>query len=144
MSETDNSDLEAAAAAAAEELVATTTLGESSVVVTEPEPEDETATEEIVHRPITIEGIPDLVRNQAGQALIFGPFDDYRIVTTDFGEYACPFGMVLGFQLRDWWNDKEHRMERQPFPVYWNAEDGKPTHPSGVPIGATPTPGRRA
>lgn len=81
---------------------------------------------------IELAGTADLVTNQSGQVLIFGPFDEYRIVNTDFGDYGVTMGCVLGFQIRDFFNKKESRVEKQPFPVYWNAETGKRVIGSGI------------
>ena len=101
------------------------------VIMTEPESSEESVVV-IEEKRIELASMPDLVTNQAGQVLIYGPFDEYRIVNADFGDYGVSKGMVLGFQIRDFFNKKESRMEKQPFPVYWNAETGKQVYGSGV------------
>ena len=139
----DNANLEQAVSAAADEIEEGLTGGFSGattrvldqdgpeVVMTEHEEAEESVVV-IEEKRIELSKLPDLVTNQAGQVLIYGPFDEYRIVNADFGDYGVSMGMVLGFQIRDFFNKKESRMEKQPFPVYWNAETGKQVYGSGV------------
>lgn len=86
----------------------------------------------IEQKRIELENLDGLVTNQGGEVLIYGPFEEYRVVNADFGDYAVTRGNVLGFQIRDFFNKKEQRMEKQPFPVYWKAETGKQVMGSGI------------
>ena len=143
---TDNSNLEQAVTEAAEEMTGTTRVLDQpdgpEVVMTEPTPIEESVIV-VEEKRIELENMDDLVTNQGGQVLIYGPFDEYRIVNSDFGDYAVSEGMVLGFQIRDFFNKKESRMEKQPFPIYWRAETGKRVIGSGVAPQDYKKPGRR-
>ena len=143
----DQVNLEDAVAGVANEMAAGTTrvLDQDGpeVVMTEPEAVKESVVV-VEEKRIELENMPDLVTNQGGQVLIYGPFDEYRIVNSDFGDYAVSMGMVLGFQIRDFFNKKEQRMEKQPFPVYWNAATGKRVIGSGIAPEDYKKPGRRA
>ncbi len=101
------------------------------VIMVEPESSEESVVV-VEEKRIELASMPNLVTSQSGQVLIYGPFDEYRIVNSDFGDYGVSMGMVLGFQTRDFFNKKESRMEKQPFPVYWNAETGKQVYGSGI------------
>lgn len=115
------------------------------VVMVPTEDTDEPVQDVVVveERRIELQSIPDLVTNQAGQVLIYGPFDEYRIVNTDFGDYGVTLGNVLGFQIRDFFNKKESRIEKQAFPVYWKADTGKRVLGSGIDPADYRKPGRR-
>ena len=147
---TDNANLESAVTETADELLGATTRvldqpAGPEIVMTESDPES--ADESVVvveQKRIELKSLPDLVTNQSGQVLIYGPFDEYRIVNADFGDYAVTKGLVLGFQIRDFFNKKESRIEKQPFPVYWNAESGERVLGSGIAFKDYKKPGRRA
>ena len=142
---TDKTNLEQAVADTAQDVAGTTRVMDQAgpeVVMTEPE-ETEDSVVVVEEKRIELQKLSDLVTNQADQVLIYGPFDEYRIVNSDFGDYAVSKGMVLGFQIRPFFNKKEQRMEQQPFPVYWNAESGKQVSGSGVRLEDQRKPGRR-
>ena len=113
----DNSNLESAVADAADEMTGTTGVLDQPgpEIVMGPAEEELSEDEQIVvveQKRIELSGMENLVTDQSGQVLIYGPFDEYRIVNSDFGDYAVTKGLVLGFQIRDWFNKKEQRMEK--------------------------------
>ena len=48
----------------------------------------------------------------------YGPYRDYVLITTPYGEYAVEPGHVMHFEQREWFNPKEGRTEVRWFPVY--------------------------
>lgn len=133
--------LEADEAEGVEEVHTSTDL---DVDVVMREPVEDFASVETVERPtLELEGLPDLVRDQGGNVLLYGPFSRYREVTTEFGLYGVPEGLLLGFQIRDHWIRKEGRLSKEPFPVYWRAKTGEHVLGSGLPKAAFKKPGRR-
>ena len=125
---------------------ATTTeiTGEDGVqIIVEPPELAEEEFEEVHTEPIRLRGLENLVRQASGQILVYGPFDDYTIVNTDFGEYGMSQGLIIGFQIRDWFNKKESRMEQQPFSVYWDSATGDPVRGNAVAFEDYKKPGQR-
>lgn len=66
---------------------------------------------------------------------LYGPFREYEIVTTDYGEYGLRRGLRLGFIAKERLNKQTLQMERHPFPVYF-AADGVEMHGNGVGLDA--------
>ena len=52
----------------------------------------------------------------------FGPFRDYTIVTSDFGEHAVKGGLIMMFQQRNVFDKKELAWDLVAFPLYFKPQ----------------------
>lgn len=48
----------------------------------------------------------------------WGPYADYTLVTTAWGEYAVPAGKILTFEIKKVKNLKSGEIEDRPMPQY--------------------------
>lgn len=62
---------------------------------------------------------------------VYGPFDEWEAVTTQFGEYGLAPGLRLSFEPREMLNKSTLQMEVVPGPVYFD-DKGKHVHGNGV------------
>jgi hypothetical protein len=63
---------------------------------------------------------------------IYGPFTDYVIVTTDYGDYGLSRHLVLGFANEQQLNKETFQMEDVPRARYYRLSDGERVRGNGV------------
>lgn len=85
-------------------------------------PETPKAPERATHAPSYAPAQPEEGREE------WGPYDDYQIVTTRFGNYAVEPGYAMFFESYDFFDDREKRMRTSYRPVYYWHGDGPPVY----------------
>jgi hypothetical protein len=63
---------------------------------------------------------------------LYGPFTNYQIVTTDFGDFGLKRGLVLGFVMIQKLNKETFQMEDIPQAHYFRLKDGERVRGNGV------------
>lgn len=69
---------------------------------------------------------PGLIGNR-----LYGPFTDYQIVTTDFGDFGLARHLLLGFELEDRLDKESFQMVKVPRSRYYRLSDGKRVRGNG-------------
>jgi hypothetical protein len=63
---------------------------------------------------------------------LYGPFTDYTIVTTDFGDYGLARHLVLGFANEQILNKETFQMDNVARARYYRLKDGERVRGNGV------------
>lgn len=81
-----------------------------------------------------VEEIYQIVKGSGVELLgdrLYGPFTEYQIVTTDYGDFGLARGLLLGFVWEERLNKETMQMENVPRSRYFRLTDGERVRGNG-------------